>query len=1111
MRYGRLFGSAAVLSTFFVALASAADFGGTYRSPDVTLQLAPAADGYRGTLQLKGTSYPVTAKEAGGALEGAFVAAGASFEFRAQLAGDALTLKSGRNTFELKRDAPPQPDKPANPLDQLAAPAGQGPPTQPASASSTPATQPVSAASTTRPAAPVVGDPAATAAAVKAIRDLGPAQPDPKRDWLVLVYMDGDNNLELQGAFNIDQMERGLPDAGVDVLVLYDRPGGKTKDGQPKGPRLYRVGKDKQPGAIDSPVLRELGPMNMADPALLAAFVEGAVKTFPARQHAIFGWDHGGGWQNMNHDEHAPGKPGGEDLMSTPAFRAGLEGGMKAAGLKKWDLLALDMCLMGQIEVAAEVRGLADVLVASEELVPGKGMPYDRVLQSFGKGTMGGRRIGADIVTAFNEFHKEDEQRSTTLAALDLRQFDEVNARLNALCDKLAPTLGKNWAALAKSYFYAEQYGASRDDFRKGARALQSVDLLDALKKCRAATADFPAEAEYADVVAAMDRFVIGNANSQRRRMSNGVAVYAPVIKSAYNPEYEQLAFYKVSRWPKLLQALYPEQARNHKAPTFGKIGLVDNDGKPAAAVKPLAGYGMSIEVDGTNIVWVRDMPGVRDPAFPGCVRVLASSYVVDANFLQKLAKGVENFGQDVDLIMPQLADGPNKLLQPQLGLILLMTNGPETVQVMVDNSDLRDPTRFVVLAEVQDPRLGDKPVRAQIRGDVVTLAASQVVLNQELPDGRVLLREFEPAAETKVTPLFLLLKDDGTRALGSKGSLAWGKGLTFTMDLLPAGDYEEVLVAETMTGASTTARFPFRAETDEQLVAAKGAWRGFDPRTMHGTWEWVLPTNPPRPMGWTLTVEPGKGPLAYQASVDVLGDGGKHTVTKGLLYLQLEHQPFFRLVMFPGKGQPVAMIGPIVWAPENGTPVIRSRNLALNINVYWLKKGGGKGPDVDPGPNPGPQPRPDGWVVAADANRAVSLAVPPSFNVNPAVIQRGQMVFRGYDFNALDPNLMAGVEIIRFDGQNDTDQVLGNLLGGARQLGNFVQVGPPQQTTIGGVKCVSYVGQVASGGAVYNVGLNLIPTPRGIVAVNFAVSAQTAEATLPLLQKIAATIEVAR
>ena len=80
---------------------------------------------------------------------------------------------------------------------------------------------------------------------------------------------------------------------------------------------------------LDSEVLKQLGPIDMADPDVLAAFIEGVVKAFPARQHALFTWDHGGGWASLTADENAPGKKNNFDAMDMPRFRAGVVAGMK--------------------------------------------------------------------------------------------------------------------------------------------------------------------------------------------------------------------------------------------------------------------------------------------------------------------------------------------------------------------------------------------------------------------------------------------------------------------------------------------------------------------------------------------------------------------------------------------------------------------------------------------------------------------------------------------------------------------------------------------------------------------------------------------------------------
>ncbi len=1095
MRYGKRLGLSAILYLLVAGVALAADFGGTYRSPQITLQLTPAGDAYTGTLTIREAAYPVTAKENAGAIDGVFTSQGTRFDFSARLDGDKLTIRTSGKSYELKRE-PAKPAGPANPFEQVGPPEAQPPAPKPEA--QTPAAQ-------TDQGGPT-GD-----AAIAALKDLGPARADPKRDWLMLVYLDGDNNLDHQGAYNIKQMERGFPDSGVDVIVLYDRPIRKEKDGKLTHPKLFRVARSQRTDYLDSEVLKDLGGINMADPRILAGFIEGAVKAFPARQHAMFTWNHGGGWSSLTVDENAPGRKNNFDAMDMPRFRTGLTAGMQASGLKKWDIIAFDMCLMAQFEVAAEIHDLTDVMVASEALEPGKGMPYTQVLEAFGKGTLGGRRIGANIVAEFDKFHKNDGVRSTTLSALDMSVFDEANTRLNALVDKLIPAMPQGWSSLAKSYFYAEQYADSRDDFRQGKNALQSIDLLDALRKCRSAMANFPAENEYKDLVQTMDRFIIASANSQRRQMSNGLAIYAPVIKEAYNPEYDKLAFAKISHWPKLIQSLYPEQAKNDQAPRFGKIELVNHEDKPVGAVRPMSGMATTIEVEGKNIVWVRHMAGVRDAEFGG-VRVMAMDYVIDANFMAKIAKGAEKYSQDVDLIMPQMIDGLNKLREPQFGLTFLMNNGEKNLQAMFDNSDLKDPTSFSVLVLMEHPSIGDKPVRAILHGDGVSLSVTSTTLIQTAPDGRLVRQQFDPPADAKITPLFWLYKDDGSRELCAKGSFNWNKGMTFTIDVLPAGEYEEIYTAETIGGASTTARFRFKAEVDENMAKARESWKSFQSEMMVGTWEWAMPGDPPKTMGMSMTLEATKQPFAYEMAFDTPTEDGKRKITKGLLIMEIHDQPYFRLITAAeGQGRPGVILGTMWWAPQGNTSHIMTRSILFNFNILWQKKGG-----KAPGPPPGPfKPDPDkldGWKTIADANRQVSLSVPATFVTDEKNLKRAQAVLKGYDFTGLDENLGAAVEIIRFDGVNDARRVIEMLFGGAQQLGVQLQLGRPQVSKLGDLEFVSFGGSgINAAGGVFNVGINLIPTPKGIVAVNFACAPQTARAAEPMLKKIWGTIKVAK
>ena len=75
-------------------------------------------------------------------------------------------------------------------------------------------------------------------------------------------------------------------------------------------------------------------------------------------------WDHGGGWTGVGPDD-----TDGEDILTLPEIRSGIAEGLAEVGLDSVDLLGFDACLMATFEVATQVQDLADVMVASEDVV----------------------------------------------------------------------------------------------------------------------------------------------------------------------------------------------------------------------------------------------------------------------------------------------------------------------------------------------------------------------------------------------------------------------------------------------------------------------------------------------------------------------------------------------------------------------------------------------------------------------------------------------------------------------------------------------------------------------------------------------------------------------
>jgi hypothetical protein len=488
--------------------------------------------------------------------------------------------------------------------------------------------------------------------------DFGPVQKDPKRTWTLVFYIDGDNDLEPFALKDLKELERGIPDEGVECIVLIDRAEGfSDADGDWKDARVYRVRKDSSP-AIKSEIIARPGEVNMGDPNVLGSFLSAALSTFPAQHYALILWDHGGGWAAHAIDHNAPGIPGGHDKLTLPKLRQAISEALAKVNLQKLDLIGFDMCLMAQLETASELSGLADAMVASQAVEPGDGWPYDQILPFFGKGTLGARRLAAQIVEAYGKYYGERKERVATLSAIDLNETATMAKALDNFASRIAETIPNTWPDISRSLFYSESF-AERTDIRKGSEVLASVDLLDMLNRIRHSIPNFPAQQEYQEIVSIMDRAVIAKYASPRHRLSHGLALYAPIRGNQFNPDYLQTKLAKDSSWPTLLRALHKTQEEHLTSPRISDVRVVDSQtGNPVKGGKPGGGFRIEATVEGENVLWVQYLQAVRDNKNNGLV-LLEKGYVYDPEFYKKKEEAVADV---VDLVMPQFKGNKNKV-----------------------------------------------------------------------------------------------------------------------------------------------------------------------------------------------------------------------------------------------------------------------------------------------------------------------------------------------------------------------------------------------------------------------------------------------------------------
>ncbi|MFN4220253.1 MAG: clostripain-related cysteine peptidase, partial [bacterium] len=189
-----------------------------------------------------------------------------------------------------------------------------------------------------------------------------------KKKWLVIHYGAGDNNLADYIFSDTDELEKVGSDENTHVISILDV--GKQWGVPFRGARIFYLKQDDQVGKINSPIVKNLGKVNMADPVFMANIIKEVISKFPAENIAIIIGDHGAGWQGAVEDDSAGGK-----FMKIGEIREALEEVSKSIG-KKIDVLAFDACLMAMAEVGYELKNAVKYMVASEQLEGGGGYNY---------------------------------------------------------------------------------------------------------------------------------------------------------------------------------------------------------------------------------------------------------------------------------------------------------------------------------------------------------------------------------------------------------------------------------------------------------------------------------------------------------------------------------------------------------------------------------------------------------------------------------------------------------------------------------------------------------------------------------------------------------------
>jgi len=355
---------------------------------------------------------------------------------------------------------------------------------------------------------------------------LGPSGPEPwiarlSRPWTVLVFLNGDNDLEAAAVDDFVEMASVGSSDDLDIVVQFDRiPGHDTQYGDWTNTRRFHV----QPGDDpDSTPVQTLGEVNMGDPNELVDFAVWGITNYPAQHYLLVIWNHGGGWGPRRDRGVSWDDTDGSDFFSVNEVRDALADIRTQTGAEL-DVLGFDACLMQMVEVAYSVRESCDFVVASEELEPFDGWAYDVFLAAI-QANSTAHGICAEIVNAYQAQHG---QTYPTQSAFSTEGLDDLADKIDILAEELMTGMFSEPANILAARQDASLVTFDYDgDGNENADSYVDLGHLCQLLKAECDAQEIKDAAD--DVRAALDyALVVNETNGSYYDSAEGLSIYFP-------------------------------------------------------------------------------------------------------------------------------------------------------------------------------------------------------------------------------------------------------------------------------------------------------------------------------------------------------------------------------------------------------------------------------------------------------------------------------------------------------------------------------------------------------------------------------------------------------
>jgi hypothetical protein len=456
------------------------------------------------------------------------------------------------------------------------------------------------------------------------------AQLPPPKDWAVLVYLGGENNLYDEMVFAIKEMKSSVPTRTLpgipqppsafnfNALVQFAAEEPAYPSSALRTPRRFIL----KPGDTDGELCKDYDEPCVSYPGQaprsyreesykeeLIDFLVWGIEKGRAEHYLIIFSGHGRGIESdfLSRDSIPP------ESLTVKAFAEILKHPRVKRALKEVnptkhtiDILGLDTCLMSMAEVGYELRNDVDIMVSSQGSEANLGWPYKSIFTYLQNELQPQERenlprqvdpqdLAREIVNRFALYYDDfaaAADASSDLAACQLQGEDDYMHRLKCEVDTLAEALAERIEDHMNVPYGDEEYrwDPAYDEFAKSlifahwyAQTYYYDQYVDLQDLCTLLEENLPRGEEFDyirecchRVIGAVEASVIAPAkrgySGPLYQYSNGLSIYLPwgmVFKLYdYPPEGERLDFLRGGAWLKFVHQYIEFTRRPPRKPT---------------------------------------------------------------------------------------------------------------------------------------------------------------------------------------------------------------------------------------------------------------------------------------------------------------------------------------------------------------------------------------------------------------------------------------------------------------------------------------------------------------------------------------------------------------